>query len=83
MNVLLEDKMAQVVELDKFNIPLGGQEVELQQIDHVSDGMSLLRIRIREAKRFTIFDVDPVTAKAWGETMIKWAEAQTAKTDGN
>lgn len=82
-NVMLEDKMAQVVELDKFKIPLGGQEVELQQIDHVNDGMSLMRIRIREAKRFTIFDVDPVTAKAWGETMIKWAEAQTAKTDGN
>jgi len=75
--------MAQVVELDKFKIPLGGQEVELQQIDHVNDGMSLMRIRIREAKRFTIFDVDPVTAKAWGEAMIKWAEAQTAKTNGN
>jgi hypothetical protein len=40
--------------------------------------MSLMRIRIREAKRFTIFDVDPVTAKEWGEAMIKWAEAQAA-----
>ncbi|MGV8933924.1 MAG: DUF6967 family protein [Gallionellaceae bacterium] len=75
--------MAQVVELDRFNIPLGGQEVELQQIDHVNDGMSLLRIRIREAKRFTVFDVDPVTAKAWGETMIKWAEAQASLADDN
>ena len=75
--------MAQVVELDRFKIPLGGQEVELQQIDHVSDGMSLLRIRIREAKRFTIFDVDPVTAKAWGETMVKWAEAQARIADDN
>ena len=74
--------MAQIIELDKFKIPLGGQDVELQQIDHAEGGMSLLRIRIREAKRFTIFDVDPVTAKKWGETMIKWAEAQTAKTDG-
>jgi hypothetical protein len=53
--------------------------VELQQIDHADNGMSLLRIRIREAKRFTIFDVDPVTAKAWGETMIKWAETQMVK----
>lgn len=68
--------MSQTVELNKFKIPLGGQEVELQQIDHAAGGMSLLRIRIREAKRFTIFDVDPVTAKQWGEAMINWAEAQ-------
>ena len=74
--------MAEIIELDKFKIPLGGQDVELQQVDHAAGGMSLLRIRIREAKRFTIFDVDPVTAKNWGETMVKWADAQTANTDG-
>ena len=70
--------MAQIIELDKFKIPLGGQDVDLQQIDHVEGGMSLMRIRIREAKRFTIFDIDPVTAKTWGDTMIKWANAQMA-----
>jgi hypothetical protein len=70
--------MSQTIELDRFKIPLGGQEVELQQIDHAAGGMSLLRIRIREAKRFTIFDVDPVTAKQWGEVMINWANAQSA-----
>ena len=75
--------MAQIVELGKFKIPLGGQEVELQQVDHAEGGMSLMRIRIREAKRFTIFDVDPVTAKEWGGAMIKWAEAQAANTDDN
>ena len=74
--------MAQIVELGKFNIPLGGQEIELQQVDHAEGGMSLMRIRIREAKRFTIFDVDPITAKEWGAAMIKWAEAQAANTDG-
>jgi len=68
--------MAQIVELGKFKIPLGGQEVELQQVDHAEGGMSLMRIRIREAKRFTIFDVDPITAKEWGEAMIKWSEMQ-------
>ena len=80
--------MPKIIELDKFKIPLGGQHVELEQIDHVEGGMSLLRIRIRETKRFTVFDVDPITAKQWGETMIKWAasqtanETQTADTDG-
>lgn len=74
--------MSQIIELDRFKIPLGGQEVELQQIDHAAGGMSLMRIRIREAKRFTIFDVDPVTARQWGEAMIKWADAQTANHNG-
>ena len=74
--------MAEIIELDKFKIPLGGQDIDLQQIDHAEGGMSLMRIRIKEAKRFTIFDVDPATAKTWGESMIKWADAQLAKTNG-
>lgn len=75
--------MTQIIELDKFKVPIGNQEVELQQIEHAAGGMNFLRIRIREAKRFTIFDVDPVTAKTWGEAMIKWSEAQmtAAKSD--
>ena len=48
--------MTQISELAKFKVPLGSQEIELQQIDHVEGGMSLLRIRIREGKRFTIFE---------------------------
>lgn len=70
--------MAQIKELTRFKIPLGGQEIELQQIDHVEGGMSLLRIRIREGKRFTIFDVDPVTARAWADSMQDWASTQPA-----
>lgn len=68
--------MTQVKELKKIKVPLGGQEIELQQIIHAKEGMPLLRIRIREGKRFTIFDVDPLTAKNWSEEMQRWAEAQ-------
>lgn len=74
--------MAEINELAKFSIPLGGQEVELQQIDHAENGMSMMRIRIREAKRFTIFDVDPVTAKAWAQTMLEWSESHMTDTAG-
>ncbi|MDO8350947.1 MAG: hypothetical protein Q7S94_07325 [Gallionella sp.] len=70
--------MAQIKELVKFKIPLGNQEVELQQIDHVEGGMSLMRIRIREAKRFTIFDIDPDTARLWARTMNEWADTQNS-----
>lgn len=73
--------MSQISELSKFRIPLGNQEIELQQIDHEAGGMSMLRIRIREAKRFTIFDIDPATAKLWAESMLNWVQAQEAKSD--
>jgi hypothetical protein len=68
--------MAQISELAKFKVPLGSQEIELHQIDHVEGGMSLMRIRIREGKRFTIFDIDPATAEQWAAAMQSWAESQ-------
>ena len=68
--------MTQINELEKIRVPLGGQEIELQQIVHAEDGMPMLRIRIREGKRFTIFDIDPQTAKNWGESMRRWAVGQ-------
>jgi len=68
--------MAKIIELDKFIVPLGGQQIELQQIDHAEDGMSLLRVRIREVKRFTIFDIDPATAAQWADAMRRWADSQ-------
>jgi len=72
--------MAEITEVNKFKIPIGNQEIELQQIEHAAGGINLLRIRIREAKRFTIFDIDPITARTWGETMVKWSEDQTTST---
>jgi hypothetical protein len=74
--------MAQTVELTKFRVPLGNQEIELQQIDHVEGGMSMLRIRIREGKRFTIFDIDPVTAQQWATAMQDWVDTQKHTTNG-
>lgn len=68
--------MAKIIELNKLIVPLGGQQIELQQIDHAEDGMSLLRVRIREGKRFTIFDIDPATAAQWADAMQKWAGSQ-------
>lgn len=74
-------KMAHISELDRFRIPLGNQEIELQQIDHAEDGISLLRIRIREGRRFTIFDIDPASAQRWGEAMQGWANSQKNMVD--
>ena len=60
----------------RLRVPLGGQEIELQQLDHDAGGMSLLRTRIRENSRFTVFDIDPLTAAAWGEALLAWARSQ-------
>jgi hypothetical protein len=68
--------MPTLTPLTRLRVPLGGQEIELQQLDHDAGGMSLLRTRIREGSRFTVFDVDPQTAEAWGRALLQWAQAQ-------
>jgi hypothetical protein len=68
--------MTTVKSLDSFAVPLGGQAIELQEIVHAEGGMALLRLRIREGKRFTVFDIDPATAQRWGEAMKLWASRQ-------
>ncbi len=70
--------MEQITKLDKFIVPFGGREIELQQVDYATGGMSLLRIRIREHKRFTIFELDPDSAEHWGDAMVAWARQQKA-----
>ena len=72
--------MIQIKHLDKFRVPLTGQEIELQQIDHEGGGMSQIRIRVRERTRFTTVDLDPVTARHWGEALRRWADRGDSKT---
>jgi hypothetical protein len=62
--------------IEKFKVPLGGQEIELQQLDYEAGGMSLLRTRIREKSRFTVFEIDPATAELWGQALLRWAQSQ-------
>jgi hypothetical protein len=71
--------MTRVTPLDKLRVPLGGQEIELQQIDYEGGGMPLLRTRIREKSRFTVFDIDAGTAEAWGHALLRWSAAQRAQ----
>ena len=68
--------MTRLTPLAKLRAPLGGQDIELQQIDFDGGGMSLLRTRIREGSRFTVFDIDPQTARAWGQALLDWAREQ-------
>lgn len=66
--------MDQVNTLSKFRNPYGNQEIELQSVQYAAGGTPMLRLRIRErGARFTIFDIDPVTAQFWAEAMSAWA----------
>jgi hypothetical protein len=76
-----DDKIA-VTPLTKLRAPIGGQEIELQQIDYRHGGMSLLRVRIREGRRFTVFDIDAHTAAAWGDAMLQWSRSRPAGEEG-
>lgn len=68
--------MTRLLQLSKLRVPLGGQEIELQQVDFVEGGLPLLRVRIRERSRFTVFDIDPATAREWGEALVEWSRTQ-------
>lgn len=76
--------MDQINSLSKFRNPFGNQEIELQQVEYEAGGTPMLRLRIRErGARFTIFDVDPVTAKFWADEMLKWAQPLAAAEQPN
>jgi hypothetical protein len=65
----------ETTKIDKFTASPFRQEIELQHVDHEA-GFSTLRIRIRELKRFTIFDIDEQTAEHWGHALLEWAESR-------
>lgn len=58
-----------------LTVPLGGQRIEMHPIGFEAGGLSLLRVRIREGSRFTVFDIDPATALAWGEALQAWGKS--------
>ena len=58
-----------------LTVPLGGQQIEMLPIEFAAGGLPMLRVRIREGKRFTVFDIDPGTAAAWGEALLAWGRS--------
>lgn len=67
--------MDEIINLDKFLATPYRQEIELQQINHEAD-FNTLRLRIREVKRFTIFEIDAPTARQFGQALLQWADSQ-------
>lgn len=60
-----------VAALDKLALPWG-KEMELQHVAY-DGGLRMLRLRIREGRRFTIIDLDAGTAGRLGGLLAAWA----------
>jgi hypothetical protein len=52
-----------------------GREVRLDEVTFES-GMRLLRITIREGRRFTVVDLDAASAAQWARTMAEWSDRE-------
>ncbi len=57
--------------LTKIDAPYG-RKIVIESVEHESN-LRMLRIRIREGKRFTIMDIDEDTANRWSTVMSAWA----------
>jgi len=66
------DRTAPVVSL---TVPLGGQLIEMHPIEFEAGSMPLLRVCIREGRRFTVFDIDARTAADWGGALLAWGRS--------
>jgi len=69
-NEVTYDKTTQLTEL---TAPFG-QNIKLEPV-FPADGVQMMRVRIQERSRFTVFDIDPVVANAWGRAMVDWASS--------
>jgi hypothetical protein len=61
-----------VTRLERIEAPYG-RELELHEVAYES-GMKLLRLRIREGRRFTIMELDASTAAHLGGALSAWAK---------
>lgn len=59
-----------VSRLDRFPAPYG-REITLENVGY-ENGMRVLRLHIREGRRFTVMDVDENTARRWADVMLGW-----------
>ena len=69
-NKVTDDEVEALAEL---TAPFG-QRIKLEDVS-TTDGVRLMRIRIQEGSRFTVFDIDPAIADAWGRSMTDWASS--------
>ena len=71
-----------LLSLARVTVPWGRQEIELQQVDFGAGGRPMMRVRIREGRRFTVLDIDAITARDLARAMAQWAEREIGAAAG-
>ncbi len=59
-----------------------GRKLNFKEVTQ-ADGFALLRMTIREGRRFTIIDLDKNSAKALSADLADWAENTSSATNQN
>ena len=64
--------------IDQFSAPYG-KDIKLENVAY-ENGARVLRIHIREGRRFTVMDIDEHTASHWSAVMKAWAKQSIQPT---
>ncbi len=60
-----------ITDVAAFAFPFN-KNVTLKNVAH-DNGLNMLRVTLRENRRFTIFELDPASAAEFGKTLQDWA----------
>lgn len=66
-----------ITDLAEFDLPFG-RRATLKNVAFES-GLQLLRMTLREGRRFTIIDLDPASAAAMGAELSAWANIKAVE----
>jgi len=69
---------SRVTDLELFSAPWG-REIRLQEVE-ITGGLVMLRVRIREGRRFTDLELGGPEAEHLGRLLLAWAGTATAAT---
>ncbi len=64
-----------VTDRAEFDLPYG-RHATLKNVQYASD-LRVLRITLREHRRFTVIDLDQASAEALGVEMLAWAREKS------
>ncbi|MGE3642443.1 MAG: hypothetical protein AB7F96_01175 [Beijerinckiaceae bacterium] len=56
------------------------RDIRIEEVRYES-GMKLMRLTIREGRRYTILEIDRPTAAQWAAAMAGWASAESSEQD--
>ncbi len=65
--------------LAEYTTPFKRQNIQVTALEH-DNGLNLLEIKIREARRFTMVELDPEIAEQMAQVLLDWATKNKPKS---